>query len=78
MKAAQELIGPHAFNEWKVFHECYEPFGGEWQQTAKLIAAVINAMGGKAKWEQFMPTRRPRMTRRQREAADRRSQQELS
>lgn len=42
------------FKEWVAFYEL-EPFGQEWEQTARTCAVVNWSQGGKAKVEQFLP-----------------------
>lgn len=53
------------YKRWLALHRYVNPLGGEWRQTARLVAATLAPHCGRGKTpkeEDFMPIDRPPMT----------------
>lgn len=53
------------YRTWLAFHQYVNPLGGEWRQTARLIAAVLAPYCGRGRApreDDFMPIAKPPMT----------------
>ena len=53
------------YKQWLAFHRFVNPLGGEWRQTARIVAATLAphcGRGNKPKEENFMPIEKPPMT----------------
>jgi hypothetical protein len=53
------------YRQWLAFHRYVNPLGGEWRQTARLVAATLAPHCGKRRpprEEDFMPIDKPPMT----------------
>lgn len=53
------------YRRWLAFHRFVNPIGGEWRQTARLVAAVLAphaSRGRPPREDDFMPIERPPMT----------------
>jgi hypothetical protein len=59
------------YRRWLALHRFVNPIGGEWRQTARLIAATLaphSSRGRPPREDDFMPIERPPMTAAQIEA----------
>ena len=53
------------YRQWLALHRFVNPIGGEWRQTARIVAATLAPHCGKGrtpKEDDFMPIERPPMT----------------
>lgn len=53
------------YRRWLAFHRYVNPLGGEWRQTARIVAATLAPHVGRGKTpreDDFMPIERPPMT----------------
>ena len=53
------------YRRWLAFHRYVNPLGGEWRQTARIVAAILAPYCGKGRpprEDDFMPIDRPPMT----------------
>lgn len=53
------------YRQWLALHRFVNPIGGEWRQTARIVAATLAPHCGKGrtpKEDDFMPTEKPPMT----------------
>jgi len=59
------------YKQWMAFHRFVNPLGGEWRQTARIVAATLAPYCGKKhppREDDFMPIQKPPMTAEQIEA----------
>ena len=53
------------YRQWLSFHRYVNPIGGEWRQTARIVAATLAPYCGRGKppkEDDFMPIAKPPMT----------------
>jgi len=52
------------YRQWLAFHRYVNPLGGEWRQTARIVAATLApySRGRPPKENDFMPVERPPMS----------------
>lgn len=53
------------YRQWLALHLYVNPIGGEWRQTARMIAATLaphSERGRPPQEDDFMPTKKPPMT----------------
>jgi hypothetical protein len=52
------------YRRWLAFHRYVNPLGGEWRQTARIVAATLApySRGRTPKEDDFMPVERPPMS----------------
>jgi hypothetical protein len=53
------------YRQWLAFHRYVNPLGGEWRQTARIVAATLAPHCGRGRpprEDDFMPTDKPPMT----------------
>ncbi|NBX72988.1 MAG: hypothetical protein EBQ89_01680 [Alphaproteobacteria bacterium] len=53
------------YRQWLALHRYVNPLGGEWRQTARIVAATLAPYCGKGrtpKEDDFMPTEKPPMS----------------
>ena len=53
------------YRQWLAFHRYVNPIGGEWRQTARVVAATLAPHCGRGRpprEDDFMPIQRPPMT----------------
>lgn len=52
------------YRTWLALHRYVNPLGGEWRQTARIVAATLApySKGRPPKEDDFMPTEKPPMT----------------